>query len=195
MKTEPLLDAFGEPYGKNTEPHLKVTAFEKSEFQRWLKGYKWRYGITIEPSPGAPWKADEIEQRLRTIEFQLNKRYLRNSFPRWSLQDRFWCVAFREGDGIQNQKHWHILMYQPDCLYKKEQLANPPADLQLMWQCLPSRISTHKTRLIEPLHIDCLDDPQAAAVYASKWVKRVENMEAWFFATPPKIRREKSLAA
>ena len=64
--------------------------------------------ITIEPTPYLPFKPDEIRQRLRTIEFKLNKRYLGNSFPKWKDEDKFYFIVCPEGDGVFNQKHYHI---------------------------------------------------------------------------------------
>ena len=70
---------------------------QKYEMQKWLKTIPWTHFITIEPTPSLPFKQDEIIQRMRTMEYQLNKKYLKSSFPKWDADNRFWMVGLWNG--------------------------------------------------------------------------------------------------
>ena len=63
-------------------------ATQKYEMQKWMKTIDWSHFITIEPTPSLPFKQDEIIQRMRTMEYQLNKKYLKSSFPKWDADYR-----------------------------------------------------------------------------------------------------------
>ena len=84
---------------------------EKTEMQKWLKGIPFSHFITIEPTPSLPFKLDEIQQRMRLIEYWLNKRYLKSSFSKWKDENRFWMIGFREGGVGTTQIHYHILLH------------------------------------------------------------------------------------
>jgi len=158
----------------------------KEGLQDWLKQQSWTHFITIEPSPSLPVPQEEIERRLRVLEFELNKTYLKRSFPRWEDENRFWMIGFREGDGISHQKHYHILLYSPSVLHKKSWYANVSADLQMEWLMLPSyHPNTGKRLEFPPLNIQSVKDVSASSIYSSKWVKRIDDGESWFFPTPP----------
>ena len=93
---------------------------DKEVLQKWIEDLGCSHFITIEPTPYLPFKIDEIRQRLRIIEFKLNKRYLGNSFPKWKDEDKFYFVVFPEGDGVN--KHYHILLHTPQKVMKKKRL-------------------------------------------------------------------------
>lgn len=89
----------------------------KNEMQRHLwKEFDYSYRIDIEPTPGAPVSWEELHQRIRKINFDLNKKYLKSSyFPKWKLEDRFWFVGCREGGtGTGSETHYHLLLHTPD---------------------------------------------------------------------------------
>lgn len=159
----------------------------KEEFQKWLVRQSWTHFITIEPSPSLPLPQEEIERRLRTLEFEINKKYLKRSFPKWDDANKFWMMGFREGDGVAHQKHFHILLHSPSVLHKKSWYGNVGADLQMGWMMLPSYHPNTGERLtMPPLHIQSVEDVVASSIYSSKWWKRIEDGESWFFTTPPK---------
>ena len=112
---------------------------QKLEMQRWLKTIPFSHFITVEPTPSLPFKQDEIIQRMRKIEFRLNKKHLKSSFPSWDADNRFWMVGFREGDGVAHQIHYHTLLHSPSVLHKKTWYVNVSADLQMGWMLLPSQ--------------------------------------------------------
>ena len=166
---------------------------EKTEMQEWLKEIPFSHFITIEPTPSLPFKLDEIQQRMRLIEFWLNKRYLKSSFSNWKDENRFWMVGFKEGGGLSHsQTHYHILLHSPDVLHRKIKLANIGADLQMGWMLTPSKNPfTGKMRSFSsdgenPLDIQQVENITATTIYCSKWINRVDEGEDFFFITPPR---------
>ena len=166
---------------------------EKTEMQEWLKEIPFSHFITIEPTPSLPFKLDEIQQRMRLIEFWLNKRYLKSSFSNWKDENRFWMVGFKEGGGLSHsQTHYHILLHSPDVLHRKVKLANIGADLQMKWMLTPSKNPfTGKMRSFSsdgenPLDIQQVENIIATTIYCSKWINRVDEGEDFFFITPPR---------
>ena len=63
--------------------------------------------------------SDSVLQILRTVEFRINKRYLKNRFWNWVLNNRFWMVAFAEGGDHIHEKHYHVLLHSPNVIHKK----------------------------------------------------------------------------
>ena len=172
----------------------------KLEMQRWLKGIPFSHFITIEPTPSLPFKLDEIIQRMRVLEYRLNKKYLLNTFPKWKSEDRFWMVGFCEGDGVAQQIHYHILLYSPSVLHKKSWYANVGGDLQMGWMMMPSQNPFNgKMRRFcldgKPLlNIQKVENVVAASIYCSKWMNRIDEGEEFFFTTPSKNKPRKVAA-
>jgi hypothetical protein len=163
---------------------------QKLEMQKWLKGVPFSHFITVEPTPSLPFKQDEIIQRMRLLEYRLNKKYLKSSFPKWDADNRFWMVGFREGDGFGNQIHYHILFHSPSVLHKKIQFENVSADLQMGWMMMPSQNPySGKMRKFcldgePPLNIQKVESITASTIYCSKWMNRIDDGENFFFTTP-----------
>ena len=159
----------------------------KKNLQDWFKTIAWSHLITVEPRPSMPYSNDEILQRFRYIEFRLNKHFLKSSFSKWDPYDRFFMVAFAEGDGISHQKHFHLLMYSPvsaDLQKKQFRKGSVGQLLQLEWMKHDS----------SPLDIRALNQTEAPAVYASKTLRsdkqklddiRLDETYWWAFVTPP----------
>jgi hypothetical protein len=165
-------------------------ATQKYEMQKWMKTIDWSHFITIEPTPSLPFKQDEIIQRMRTMEYQLNKKYLKSSFPKWDADNRFWMVGFREGDGFGHQIHYHILLHTPSVLHRKIQFENVSADIQMGWMMMPSQNPySGKMRNLcpdgkRPLDVQKVENVIATTIYCSKWMNRIDAGEDWFFTTP-----------
>jgi hypothetical protein len=88
----------------------------KNEMQEHLwKEFSFSHRIDVEPTPSSPLSWDEMHQRIRKINFDLNKKYLKSSyFPKWKMEDRFWFVGCREGgDGTGSHIHYHLLLHTP----------------------------------------------------------------------------------
>jgi hypothetical protein len=166
---------------------------QKMVLQSFLKNMPFSHKIDIEPSPAQPFKQDELIQRFRTILFELNKRYLKSSFPKWDFKNRFFIVGFAEGDGLTNEIHYHLLLHTPKEIYKKK-MGNPIWDLIFKWIASPqiSQIKQKKKKMILnkkdkfhiaaesfverlPLQIEKIKSVISASVYASKWEHKIDN--------------------
>ena len=174
---------------------------KKEQFQQWLNEKNFTYFITIEPTPALPFKIDEIEQRFRTIEFHLNKRYLPSSFPKWKDEDRFWFIIFAEGSAVTNNKHYHILFHTPESVSKRnfwyESQYGLKTDFMSLWGMLPS-VTPHNGKVRDRVLMhdiiawETIANHKGATNYCSKlqnfneWSENYEN-ERFFFSTPPKI--------
>ena len=180
---------------------------DKEVLQKWIEDLGCSHFITIEPTPYLPFKPDEIRQRLRTIEFKLNKRYLGNSFPKWKDEDKFYFIVFPEGDGVSNQKHYHALLHTPKKVVKKKFYYEDGVirDLIGYWCILPSKNpTTHKVRNFEELmkiiRVEKVDSHTATSKYSSKkynvWCERLglvnEDLK-FFFTTPTKSQKLQSM--
>lgn len=163
---------------------------DKVEMQKWLKGIPFSHFITVQPTPSLPFKQDEVIQRMRTIEYRLNKKYLKSSWSKWDDDNRFWMIGFREGDGTVNQIHYHILLYSPSVLHKKSWYANIGCDLQTEWMLMPSQNPySGKMRKFclngkALLNIQKVESVTATSIYCSKWMDRIDAGEGYFFTTP-----------
>ena len=74
--------------------------------------FTYSHNITFEPCPAYPVQRDEIEQRLRTIEFQMNKKYLKNNFRKFTAENKFFFVVFQQRH--DQTKHYHTVMHTPE---------------------------------------------------------------------------------
>jgi len=163
---------------------------EKHTIQKWLMGIPFSHFITVEPTPSLSFKRDEIIQRMRTIEFLLNKKYLKSSFPKWNAKQRFWMIGFSEGDGFAHQIHYHILLHSPSVLHRNIRFTNVGADLQMEWMMMKSlNPYTGKSRKFclygkPPLNIQTVKDVSASSIYCSKWMNKIEDGGGYFFTTP-----------
>ena len=180
---------------------------KKEDLQEWLGGLKCSHFITIEPTPHLPFSRYEIEQRLRIVEFKLNKRYLGNSFTKWKNdEDKFYFIVFPEGDGVYKQKHYHALLHTPQTVMKKKfwYEQGVARDLKDYWCIVPSKNpTTHKLRNLEELRnildIEKVTSCSASSRYASKtynaWIERLgfgDEEKRYFFTTPPKSQKTKN---
>jgi len=88
----------------------------KNEMQRHLwKEFDYSHRIDIEPTPSGPVSFDELHSRIRKINHDINKKYLKTSYyPKWSLKEKFWFVGCREGGvGTRSHLHYHLLLHTP----------------------------------------------------------------------------------
>jgi len=84
----------------------------KYHIQEWLDTIVFGLNITIEPTPYSPIVDDEVRQRLRQVEMNINRKFIGNkfsSFKNWT--DRFWYIGFFEGKG--RWRHVHVLLHIP----------------------------------------------------------------------------------
>jgi len=160
---------------------------EKNRTQEWLKDLPFSHFITVEPSKPYPYRRNDLIQRMRQIEFSVNKKYLPNTFPRWKDKDRFWMVGWREGQG--GDTHYHLVLHSPRKLYKSYARwdMNVAWDIQLLWLQMP-RVNPHNGKRMKnyPLHIVSTRSAAGSIVYSSKDMDRGNDAENYFYITPPK---------
>ena len=142
---------------------------DKNLFQTFVSSIKWSHSITVEPFPGFPMNNNEMCQRMRQIEFNLNKRCLKSSFPKWDMPDRFFMMWSAEGGaGTGQEKHFHLLLHSPDQLNSDDiskLLKNGVEDyIKLEWWKLPRADNIPSP----PLHISKVRSNIAASIYTTK---------------------------
>ena len=72
------------------------------------------HNIVVEPTPYHPIPFDELNERFRKITFDMCKKYLRSKyFGKFIPEDKFWIFGNKQGDGITEQKHYHLLLHSP----------------------------------------------------------------------------------
>lgn len=89
----------------------------KNEMQEHLwREFDYSHRIDIEPTPSHSVSWNELQQRLRKINFDINKRHLRTKYCfRWKPKDKFWFVGCKQGGGATGVKvHYHLLLHTPD---------------------------------------------------------------------------------
>jgi len=163
---------------------------KKTKFQTWLKEIPFSHFITVEPTPSAPFSQNEIIQRMRTLEFQLNKKYLKSSFPKWNRDMRFWMMGFREGDGIGHQIHYHLFLYSPSEIHKNRQWKNIGSDIQMGWIMMPSkqRHDTQRMRKFCRNEKAPLDIQKISARNDGGFLRR-PCLGVWFFGRRSPVHR------
>ena len=85
----------------------------KNRLQDWLQRPSYKYMVTIECDRYNEMSKEELEQRLRILDFKLNKKFMICKFPKLPLQNRFWSIGFIEKT-TDDDRHMHIMMFVPD---------------------------------------------------------------------------------
>jgi len=85
----------------------------KNHFQNWLEKADYTFMITIECDRKNAMSEEELKQRLRTLDFKLNKKYMLCRFTKLPLQKRIFSIGFIENtqDG---DRHAHVLLFIPE---------------------------------------------------------------------------------
>ena len=63
------------------DTHLSDGQIPKPEFQEWLDTIQFGLFHTVEPTPCSPMKDDDMKQRVRKIDHQINKEFIGNRYP------------------------------------------------------------------------------------------------------------------
>jgi len=166
---------------------LKSNYELKREFQDWLNKYKFSHCIVVEPTPKQYFKLDEIKQRLRKVNFDLNKHFLKSKWSKWRSKDKFWWVGFREGNEFQRNFHYHFLLYSPPEVYRNEHdfTRNRVKDIILnKWRGIKS-INHHtfanRLDLSDILHISQVTDNSSSVYYSSKKYNPINDNDNLIF--------------
>ena len=164
----------------------------KREFQEWLDTIHFGLFITVEPTPCSPMKDDDMKQRVREIDLQINREFIGNKFSRFTNKmDRFWLLGFFE-DGHRGRltRHLHLLHYIPyDQLkikgsksFQRNMVKN---HFQFLWSSIPYTTYLNENRPVCPLHIETIStkkDSVSVSRYSSKEIHQQRNYDDIFFS-------------
>ena len=164
----------------------------KGQFQDWLDTFQFGLFHTVEPTPSSPMKDDDMKQRVREIDLQINREFIGNKFSRFTNKmDRFWLLGFFE-DGHRGRltRHLHLLHYIPyDQLkikgsksFQRDMVKN---QVQFLWSNNPYVTPLNDTRPVCPIHIETIStqkDSLSVSRYSSKEIHRTRNYDDFFFS-------------
>jgi len=164
----------------------------KREFQEWLDTIQFGLFHTVEPTPCSPMKDDDMKQRVREIDLQINREFIGNKFSRFTNKmDRFWLLGFFE-DGHRGRltRHLHLLHYIPyDQLkikgsksFQRDMVKN---QVQFLWSNNPYVTPLNDTRPVCPIHIETIStqkDSVSVSRYSSKEIHQQRNYDDIFFS-------------
>ena len=174
------------------DTHLSDGQISKPEFQEWLDTFQFGLFHTVEPTPSSPMKDDDMKQRVRKIDHQINKEFIGNRYPGFkNKMDRFWLLGFFE-DGHRGRltRHLHLLHYIPyDQLkikgsksFQRDMVKN---QVQFLWSNNPYVTPLNDTRPVCPIHIETIStqkDSVSVSRYSSKEIHRTRNYDDFFFS-------------
>ena len=101
-------------------------------YRKHLQSFDYKYRIDVQPQIAVP--VDALMQGMRFILFNLNKKYLKvRKFGHLPADQKFWAIAFKEGDGVSKGQHYHILLHCP------VERIDPLADIIMQWSKLRLR--------------------------------------------------------
>ena len=183
---------------KNTTSVLDINRFlstgqiPKPEFQEWLDTIQFGLFHTVEPTPCSPMRDDDMRQRVREIDHQINKTFIGNRYSRFTNKmDRFWLLGFFE-DGHRGRltRHLHLLHYIPyDQLkikgsksFQRDMVKN---QVQFLWSINPYVTPLNDTRPVCPIHIETIStqkDSVSVSRYSSKEIHQKRNYDDYFFS-------------
>ena len=170
-------------YSKKLEKNIWISK-TKVHLQDWLRKVKFSLTITIEPTPSFPFKLDEIQQRLRQIDFILNRYYLGNNFQKLDSNKRIWMICFKE---VQVNSHYNILLHSP---FTEAKINEEIKDRFIMeWIKLKSfNPYTQKFRdtAVVPIDSSITKNVGMSVNYQTKKVNfdDLVDSDGWFFSNP-----------
>ena len=164
----------------------------KREFQEWLDTIQFGLFHTVEPTPCSPMRDDDMRQRVREIDHQINKTFIGNRYSRFTNKmDRFWLMGFFE-DGHRGRltRHLHLLHYIPydqvnvkgSKMFQRNMVKN---QFQFLWSNNPYVTSLNDTRPVCPIHIETIStrkDSVSVSRYSSKEIHQKRNYDDYFFS-------------
>ena len=162
----------------------KFNADIKKEMQQWLYTSNFTHRFDIEPSPSFTLTKDEFVQKLRQVIFKINKKYLKSSFPKWKAENKFYCIAFKEGNEHLKNIHYHVLVHVPEELHIDEIRQSLILDFNIAWirthtinavdgkkrvtRDVKQRTAYDEKEKVLPLNIQRIKSSKASTFYASK---------------------------
>ena len=159
----------------NKESNLSI----KHQLQDWITKPNYKFMMTIQCDKTNEMSETELNQRLRILDYRLNKKFLINRFTSLPLQNRFWCMGFNETDS-DGVLHQHILVFTPDENSTSFSSRVSPLeinfiamDLLFSWYSIPSLKPNGFKRKIQIPHIMKIDKKRKQSVvrYVSKQIQ------------------------
>ena len=164
----------------------------KREFQEWLDTIQFGLFHTVEPTPCSPMKDDDMKQRVREIDLQINREFIGNKSSRFkNKMDRFWLMGFFE-DGHRGRltRHLHLLHYIPydqvnvkgSKSFQRNMVKN---HFQFLWSSIPYTTHLNENRPVCPIYIQTIStrkDSVSVSRYSSKEIHRKRNYDDYFFS-------------
>ena len=164
----------------------------KIQLQNWLKKFSFSHTITIEPTPSFPFKIEEVQQRLRQIDFNLNRYYFGNNFQKLDSSKRIWMICFNE---IQFNSHYNILLHSP---FTEPTINQEIKDRFIKeWLDIPSFnpfTQSNRDTSVVPIDINITRNVGESVIYQTKKFDfdNVVDSDNWFFSNPKiKVLEEK----
>ena len=164
----------------------------KDEFQKWLDSFVFGLFITIEPTPCSPMKNDDVKQRIRKIDMEINRDCIGNESTKFqNKKDRFWLIGFFEnGHRGRLTRHLHLLHYIPYHTMKirgsEVFQRNAVKDkFQFLWSSMNYTNYLDESRPVAPVHIQNISsrkDSEIVSRYSSKEIHRKRNYDDYFFS-------------
>ena len=157
----------------------------KNRLQDWLETAPYTYMITIECDKKNEMSEDELKQRLRIIDYKLNKKYMLCRFTKLPLEKRIFSIGFIEKSKKKSRMettHAHVLLFVPEysknsgysktksSSFKTKHIA---LDIISSWLSIPSLKRNGKYRKLNHPHIMRIKENirKSPPRYASKEVR------------------------
>jgi len=93
--------------------HLKndIELLRGKSYKSLLDTIDYDYVLHIGIQPKSFMNLDEVKEEIRTLEFLLNKFYLKSSWSKWKRDDKFHFVICEEGNDAE--RHYHCNLHVP----------------------------------------------------------------------------------
>jgi len=152
--------------------------------QDWLEKIPFTHMVTIECDKKNEMSEDELKQRLRIIDYKLNKKYMICKFGKLPLEKRIFSIGFIEKSKKKGTEtiHTHILFYVPEYMFEYSGYSKNISpfkskfvalDIISFWLLIPSLKRNGKYRKLKSPHIMGISKDRKSPIrYASKEVEK-----------------------
>ena len=130
-----LISAFARESKKETARVIlknDIELLRGNAYKDWLGTIDYHYVLHIGIQPKYFMNLDTVKEELRTLEFNLNKFYLRHDWSKWKLDDQFHFVICEEGKGAE--RHYHCNLHVPKKKITKHQDVNIKNSIHNFWK-------------------------------------------------------------
>lgn len=157
----------------------------KDAYRDFLGSIEFTWNVVVEPEANTPYDLKHIKEKLRLIEFELNKRHVGCRFKKAPVRERFWFACFEQGDG--HGRHVHALLHVPNKFRKNDHPLHRRlllADLRWLWLRRDSFDSAaafaHKYESLR-IYARPVQTNRGSVIYNSRFMDRRFESERFFF--------------